>query len=99
MKTLVFDIETDHLNASVLWCIVAIDDDDKVHSFYGDKLEEGLAFLNTADRLVGHNILGFDIPVLKKLYGWQPKKSIEDSRGELTNLITVPHWSMVSAGF
>ncbi len=77
MKTLVFDIETDHLNASVLWCIVAIDDDDKVHSFYGDKLEEGLAFLNTADRLVGHNILGFDIPVLNKLYGWQPKKSIE----------------------
>ena len=47
------------------FCIVAIDDIDKVHSFYGDKLEEGLTFLNTADRLVGHNILGFDIPVLK----------------------------------
>ena len=77
MKTLVFDIETDHLNASVLWCIVAVDDDDKVHSFYGDNLEEGLQFLNTADRLVGHNILGFDIPILNKLYGWKPKESIE----------------------
>ena len=29
---LVFDIETDDLNATKIWCIVAIDENDKVYS-------------------------------------------------------------------
>ena len=29
-----------------------------------------LAWLETADVLIGHNIIGFDIPVIKKLYPW-----------------------------
>jgi hypothetical protein len=27
-----------------------------------------------ADMLAGHNILGFDIFALEKLFGWKPKK-------------------------
>ena len=40
-----------------------------MNSYYGDNLEEGLAILKDADKLVGHNIIGFDIPVVKNLTG------------------------------
>ena len=29
-----------------------------------------LGWLETADYLIGHNIIGFDIPIIKKLYPW-----------------------------
>ena len=50
------------------WCIVAIDEDNKEYIFKPDKLKEGLEFLKSADTLIGHNIIGFDIPALQKLY-------------------------------
>ena len=66
---LVFDIETDGLNPSVIWCLVAQDELGKFYHFYEDTLTEGIKFLQKADRLIGHNILGYDIPVIKKLTG------------------------------
>ena len=44
-------------------------DTQKVHTFDPNNLEEGVAFLATADKLIGHNIIGFDVPAIKKLYG------------------------------
>ena len=44
-------------------------DNDKVYSFKPDQIQEGIAFLLTATKLIGHNIIGFDIPVIEKLYG------------------------------
>ncbi len=70
MFSLVFDIETDDLNATKLWCIVAQDSDSgKIYKFAPHQLESGLELLQSADKLIGHNILGFDIPVIKKLTG------------------------------
>ncbi len=67
---LVFDIETDGLNPSVIWCLVAQDViSEKFYHFYEDTLNEGIKFLQQADTLIGHNILGYDIPVIKKLTG------------------------------
>ena len=67
---LVFDIETDGLKATKIWCIVAIDiKTDKVYSFNPDEIEEGIKLLQTADTLIGHNIIGFDIPVINRLKG------------------------------
>ena len=67
---LVFDIETDDLKATKIWCIVAQDLDSKeLFRFAPHQLESGLALLQSADRLVGHNIIGFDIPVIEKLMG------------------------------
>ena len=63
---LVFDIETDDLKATKIWCIVAIDEEDKVYSFAPHKIAEGIKFLQSADVLIGHNIIGFDVPVIKK---------------------------------
>ena len=65
---LVFDIETDDLDATKIWCIVAIDENDKVYSYSEDKIEKGVKLLQKADKIIGHNIIGFDIPVIKKLY-------------------------------
>ena len=42
---LVFDIETDDLNASKIWCIVAIDEDNKVYSYKPGQIEEGIKLL------------------------------------------------------
>ena len=77
---LVFDIETDGLDASVIWCIVAKDiDTNQVHSFCPERIEEGLELLEKSKLLIGHNIVGFDIPVLKKLtdISFKDKKVID----------------------
>ena len=67
---LVFDIETDDLKASKIWCLVCQDSDSgEIYKFAPHQLESGLDLLQSADTLIGHNILGFDIPVIKKLYG------------------------------
>ena len=64
---LIFDIETDDLNATKIWCIVAQDiDTNKIYKFPPDKLEEGYKFLQSAEQLIGHNVLGFDIPMVEK---------------------------------
>ena len=36
----------------------------------GHSVSTALSWLETADVLVGHNIIGFDIPVIKRLYPW-----------------------------
>ena len=70
MRHLVFDIETDDLKATKIWCICAVDEDTHEEFVFGpDELEEGYAFLHAADKLVGHNIIGFDIPIVEKFSG------------------------------
>lgn len=69
MKEIVFDIEANGLKPDKIWCIVAKPVGEAVVSFGPDKIEEGIAFLKSADVLIGHNILGFDIPVINNLYG------------------------------
>jgi len=64
---LVFDIETDGLNPTVIWCLVAVDETGKFYHYYEDTLDEGIALLKNADKIIGHNIIGYDIPVIKKL--------------------------------
>ena len=68
---LVFDIETNglYLDATTIWCLVAVDENDKVYSFKPDEIDKGIDLLKSADKIIGHNIIGFDIPVIKKLTG------------------------------
>ena len=68
MLRLVFDIETDDLNATKVWCIVAQDaDSGQIYKFAPHQLESGIELLQSADTLIGHNIIGFDVPVVKRL--------------------------------
>ena len=66
---LVFDIETDDLKATKVWCIVAQDvDTNEIFKFPPSKLDDGVKLLQSADRLIGHNIVGFDVPMIKKFF-------------------------------
>ena len=67
---LVFDIETDDLKATLIHCLVAQDmDSGKIYKYPPDKLAEGYELLSSADTLIGHNIIGFDIPMVEKFGG------------------------------
>ena len=67
---LVFDIETDDLKATKIHCLVAQDiDTNQLYKFPPNRLEEGYELLTKANRLIGHNIIGFDIPMVEKFGG------------------------------
>ena len=52
MPSLVFDIETDDLKATKVWCIVAQDSaSGQIYKFAPHQLESGHEFLKTADTL------------------------------------------------
>ena len=76
---LIFDIETDDLDATKIWCIVAKELDGKSYRFTPDEIEDGIKLLQDADTLIGHNIIGFDLPVLGNLYNFKYKGKIIDT--------------------
>ena len=46
----------------------------------GHSITTALGLLETADTLIGHNIIGYDIPVIKRLYPWfNPTGTIVDT--------------------
>ena len=77
---IIFDIECDGLKPTKLHCIVAKEVGGEVYEFTPDRLAEGIEFLSNADTLIGHNILRFDLDVIKKLTGVDLyHKNIEDT--------------------
>lgn len=76
---LLFDLETDGFlaTATTVHCASIRDVVTKEHWSYGpDQIAEALIKLSEADVLAGHNIQRFDIPMLKKLYGWDPRAGV-----------------------
>ena len=70
MTRVVFDIETDSLKPSKIWCLVAKNiDSGQLYTFGPDQIEQACDLLEKSNYLVGHNILGYDIPVLERLTG------------------------------
>ena len=70
MTRLVFDIETNSLTPSKIWCMVAKNiDTGQLYTFGPEQLEQGCDLLEKSNYLVGHNILGYDIPVIERLMG------------------------------
>ena len=64
----ILDIETDGLEPTVIWVVVTKDvDTGKVNSFL-DK-DEFKNYLSTSMEIIGHNIIGYDVPALEKLWG------------------------------
>jgi DNA polymerase-1 len=79
---LVFDLESDALydNVTVIHCIVLYDIGLKQTFTYGpDGVADALAHLATADVLIGHNIIFYDLPVLQKLHSFVSKARIIDT--------------------
>jgi DNA polymerase I len=91
---LIFDLESNALldKLDTIHCIVCKDiETQQVYSFNPDNIKEGLELLNKATLLVGHNVQGFDLLALKKVYNYEYKGEILDtlllSRLIYTNLV------------
>lgn len=70
---LVFDLEANGLleDASLIHCLVLKNiDTGEVQKFEPSKVEQGLKILMQADEVIGHNVIGYDIPLASKLYPW-----------------------------
>ncbi len=80
MKTLFFDIETNAIedwsnlsDLKTVHCLSIYDPTTpKMITYHGAGIQNGLNELAKADHIVGHNVLGFDIPALGKLYSFHP---------------------------
>lgn len=84
MSCAVFDTEGDDLepNATRMWCVSIQDMDateESIESFdvKQDNLQEGLDRLNEFDEIMGHFIIGHDLPMLKRLYNWEPRDGVK----------------------
>jgi DNA polymerase-1 len=81
-KFYVFDLESDGLYDKVtkIHCIVIYDITGQQTFSYGpDCIAAAIDHLATADVLIGHNILFYDLPVLQKLHSFDYKSRIIDT--------------------
>lgn len=65
---LVFDIETNGLNPSVIWCICAIKGDEMITIEMPDK-QTWECLMEGVTEVIGHNIIRYDVPVVERLLG------------------------------
>ena len=71
----IFDIETNGLlhDVTKIHCVVIHDTDANETLVFNDEgttdpIIRALTLLDGADQIVGHNVINYDIPVIKKLY-------------------------------
>ena len=87
MTELIFDLETNGLlnDLTCIHCLVIYDVEADQTLCYNDEgntepIVRGISRLEEADRIIGHNIIGYDIPAIKKLYPWfNPKGEVIDT--------------------
>jgi len=85
---IIFDIETNGLldDLDKVHCLVLKDTStDKVET-YTNNIQDGLKRLEQANCIIGHNIIKFDLPALKKVYDFNYKGKLRDTL-VLTRLI------------
>lgn len=73
MNRWVFDIECDGLynEATRMWILAAFNLDTHEMKYWLEGDEGWKEVLNKADLIVGHNIIDYDIPILKKLFDYE----------------------------
>ncbi len=78
---LVFDLETDGLlnDATKIHCVAIYDTETNQTSVYNDEcpgqgmsnpVVRGVQTLEDAECFVGHNIIGFDLPIIRSIFPW-----------------------------
>ena len=63
-----FDIETT-MTADKIWCIVC-KHGDTYYQFKEDRLHRFAELIKQTEEVIGHNIIGFDIPVVNTIFGY-----------------------------
>ena len=84
---LVFDLETNGLydDVTCIHCLVIYDSDTDQTLVYNDEGDQepivrGVQLLQEAEIICGHNVIGYDIPVLQKIYPWfEPSALVVDT--------------------
>ena len=100
MKQAVFDMEFNTLDldkVSTIWCIVIQDvETEEVFKYGPDKIDEAIKKLDSYDRIIGHNIISADLPVLAKLKGYKPRGQVIDTLilSRLSNPDRAMPWGM-----
>lgn len=76
-----FDIEADNLleKAKRVHCIAIALDDNAPVLYTADKIDDALRILDSCEMIVAHNGIGYDLPLLKKLFGYVPKAKVADT--------------------
>jgi DNA polymerase I-like protein with 3'-5' exonuclease and polymerase domains len=81
-RSCVFDLEGNGLFQEItkLWCGVFKDiKTGEVFKFKPNEHKQMFEFMDTCDKLIGHNVIGYDFPVLKKLFGYEYKGKVVDT--------------------
>ena len=79
---LIFDLETDGLldDVTKIHCIVTQDTETgDVRTYDPTQIDLALEVLENADRIGGHNVMAYDIPVLRKLYDFKYNGKLFDT--------------------
>ena len=91
MNTVIFDLECNGLlhDATRIHCLALYEGDtDEIESYNDESPGKGLTspviralqYIEQAPCVIGHNIIGFDIPVIKSIYPWfNPVGTIVDT--------------------
>ena len=79
MLKLVIDAEANGFLDTVtnVWCIVAKElNSGQVWRFDPTQIRQAFELLDQADTIIGHNIIGYDLPLFWKLHRWKPSDSV-----------------------
>jgi DNA polymerase I-like protein with 3'-5' exonuclease and polymerase domains len=90
----IFDLESDGLlrQATKLHCIVITDlDSDWTEEFGPGRIDQGLDCLSKIRFLAGHNIVCYDLPLLKRLHGWTPAEGCVVVDTLIASRLILPH--------
>ena len=80
---LVFDLETNGLlrDLTQIHCLCIHDLDEATTQVFNDQggdkepINRGITYLQDADHIIGHNVIGFDCPAINKLYGFFDRRA------------------------
>ena len=82
MKQLIVDIEANGLKPDTIWCIVAKEiEHGTLNTFIADDIFKFADWVHASGvtHICGHNIIGYDLPVLEKLTGFRWKGPVQDT--------------------
>jgi DNA polymerase-1 len=82
MRRVVGDLEADGFLevATTVWCGAFRDiDTEEVFQFRPEQIKDLLKFLDSTSVLIMHNGIGYDLPLLEKLYGYTYKGKVIDT--------------------
>ena len=82
MKQIILDIEANGLKPDTIWCVVAKEvEHGTTNTFIGDDISEfgDWILYNGITDICGHNIIGYDLPILERLAGFKWEGPIQDT--------------------